>query len=627
MLMFAVCRPPLNDSGLSPPCIQTHAMRARATEGYAFGMLNTADNPTIEIDPRKAARALFFQGWRVSSIARHMGIKRATVEAWKQRDGWQKVHPLDTVESTIEMRMNALVAKDKKDGSDYKEIDLLGRQLERIARIRRYGETGKESDLNPNIAARNEAPKRKPSKNDFSDGQRDRLLEAFRDSLFDYQKVWFRNGHQRTRNILKSRQIGATWYFAREALADAIDTGRNQIFLSASRAQAHVFRQYITQFAREAADVELTGDPIILPNEATLYFLGTNARTAQSYHGNFYFDEYFWVPRFKELNKVASGMAMHKHWRKTYFSTPSSIGHEAYPFWSGAHINRGRAKADHVHFDVTHKALSSGRLCEDRQWRQIVTVEDAARAGCTLFDLDELRLEYSAEEYANLLMCQFIDDTASIFTLANLQRCMVDSWELWDEFKPLTSPSRPFGYQPVWIGYDPALSGDSAGCVVVAPPAVDGGPFRVLEKHQWRGMDFEAQAASIKKITDRYRVDYMAIDTTGIGQGVYQLVKQFYPRAVAFNYSPEVKGRLVLKGLSVVGNARLQFDAGWTDMAAALMAIKKTVTPSGRNVTYEASRSEQTGHADLAWAVLHAISNEPLEGTAARKKGKVEIYS
>lgn len=623
--MFAVCAPALNDSCLFSQWIQSLALRARGRRGYAFGMLETADNPLIEIDPRKAARALFFQGWRVSTIARRMGLKRATVEAWKQRDEWQKATPIDTVEVTIEMRMNALVAKEKKDGADYKEIDLLGRQLERIARIRKYGETGKEGDLNPNIAARNEAPKRKPAKNEFSEEQRDRLLEAFRDSLFDYQKVWFRNGHQRTRNILKSRQIGATWYFAREALADALDTGRNQIFLSASRAQAHVFRQYITQFAREAADVDLTGDPIVLPNEAILYFLGTNARTAQSYHGNFYFDEYFWVPRFKELNKVASGMAMHKHWRKTYFSTPSSIGHEAYPFWSGEHINRGRAKADHIHFEVTHKALSRGRLCEDRQWRQIVTVEDAARAGCTLFDLDELRLEYSAEEYANLLMCQFIDDTASIFTLANLQRCMVDSWEVWDDFKPLAA--RPFGYQPVWVGYDPALSGDSAGCVVVAPPVVDGGPLRVLEKHQWRGMDFEAQAKSIKEITQRYNVAYMAIDTTGIGQGVYQLVKQFYPRVVAFNYSPEVKGRLVLKGLSVVGNARLQFDAGWTDMAAAFMAIKKTVTASGRHVTYEAGRSEETGHADLAWAVLHAISNEPLEGTTGRNTGFLEIYS
>lgn len=588
-------------------------------------MLETTDITAATADPKKAARALYWQGWRVSSIARHLDLKRSTVETWKQRDAWDKAAPLDTIELTIEMRVNALIAKEKKDGADYKEIDLLMRQLERSARVRKYGETGKESDLNPNIEARNAAPKKKAARNTFTDEQIGKINSAFRESLFDYQKVWYRNGDQRTRNILKSRQIGATWYFAREALIDALNTGRNQIFLSASKAQAHVFKQYITQFAREAADVDLSGDPIVLPNEATLYFLGTNARTAQSYHGNLYFDEYFWVPRFKELQKVASGMAMQKMWRETYFSTPSSIGHEAYPFWSGEHINRGRAKADAVHFEVTHKALSRGRLCEDGQWRQIVTVEDALRGGCTLFDLDELRRKYSPEDYANLLMCQFIDDTASIFTLANLQRCMVDSWEEWTDFEPLTL--RPFGYREVWVGYDPALSGDSAGLAVVAPPLVAGGPLRVLEKQQFRGMDFEAQAEYIRQVTQRYNVTYMAIDTTGIGQGVYQIVKQFYPSVVPFNYSPEVKGRLVLKGLSVVGSARLQFDAGWTDVAAAFMAIKKTVTPSGRQVTYAAVRNEETGHADLAWAILHAISNEPLEGMAARTTGFMEISS
>lgn len=45
---------------------------------------------------------------------------------------------------------------------------------------------------------------------------------------------------------------------------------------------------------------------------------------------------------------------------------------------------------------------------------------------------------------------------------------MVDSWELWTkDFKPLAT--RPFGNKPVWVGYDPAESGDSAGLVVVAP--------------------------------------------------------------------------------------------------------------------------------------------------------------
>jgi uncharacterized protein YjcR len=593
-------------------------------------MLETADIvPALEsnADPRRLARALYWQGWRITSVANHLQIKRATVEAWKQRDKWDEAQPIERIESSLETRLMVLIANPAKSGSDYKEIDLLGRQIERMARVRKYGETGKESDLNPNIEARNTAPRKekdRSGRNAINDEQAARIREAFIDSLFDYQKVWYRNGNNRTRNILKSRQIGATWYFAREALDDALSTGRNQIFLSASKAQAHVFRQYICEFAREAADVELTGERIVFPNEATLYFLGTNAKTAQSYHGNFYFDEYFWVSGFRQLNKVASGMAMHKKWRKTYFSTPSSITHEAHSFWSGEHFNRGRAKADHIHLDVTHKALARGRLCEDRQFRQIVTVEDAVAGGCDLFDIDELRLEYSAQEYANLLMCQFIDDTASIFPLAELQRCMVDSWVEWaDDFKPLAP--RPFGYRPVWVGYDPALSGDSAGLVVIAPPVVAGGKFRVLHKQQFRGMDFEAQAEAIRAITQQYSVTYMSIDTTGIGQGVFQLVRQFYPNAVGVNYSPEVKGRLVLKGLSVIGKGRLEFDAGWTDLAQSFMAIRKTMTASGRNVTYEAARSEEIGHADLAWACLHALDNEPLEGVTANNTGFMEF--
>jgi hypothetical protein len=90
---------------------------------------------------------------------------------------------------------------------------------------------------------------------------------------------------------------------------------------------------------------------------------------------------------------------------------------------------------------------------------------------------------------------------------------MVNSWNEWaDDFKPFAA--RPFGYRSVWVGYDPALSGDSAGLIVLAPPAVPGGKFRVLHKCHWRGMDFEAQAEAIRPVTQQYNVTYMAIDTT-----------------------------------------------------------------------------------------------------------------
>lgn len=91
----------------------------------------------------------------------------------------------------------------------------------RQARIQRYQGGGTETDLNPELAKRNEGPKRKPKRNDISEELTEKLVEAFLDGCFDYQKDWYRAGNQRTRVILKSRQIGATFYFAREALIDA----------------------------------------------------------------------------------------------------------------------------------------------------------------------------------------------------------------------------------------------------------------------------------------------------------------------------------------------------------------------------------------------------------------------
>lgn len=581
--------------------------------------------PAPAVDTRRAARALYWQGWRVSDIAEHFGLARTTVESWKSRDRWDKAQAIERIESSLEARLVQLVGKDPKTGSDYKEIDLLGRQIERLARVRRYEQPGgHEGDLNPRIAARNDKPKRRPTRNNFSEEAQDKLIEIFEESLFGYQRRWYENAlSQRIRNVLKSRQIGATFYFAREALVDALKTGRNQIFLSASKAQAHVFKQYIAAFAREV-DVELSGDPIVLPNEATLYFLGTNARTAQSYHGNLYFDEYFWVNRFQELRKVASGMAIHKKWRQTYFSTPSSITHDAYPFWSGDLYNRGRKKENRVDIDISHAALVNGRACADGQWRNIVTVEDAVREGCDLFDLQQLRLEYSDDEWANLLMCQFLDDTMSVFTLATLQRCMVDSWEVWEDVKPFAL--RPFGTREVWIGYDPSKTRDSAGLVVIAPPSVPGGKFRILERHQLYGNDFAKQAETIEALTKKYRVTYIGIDATGMGVGVYELVKQFFPSAEAINYSVDVKTRLVLKAQDVIGSGRLEFDAGWTDLVQSFLAIRKTMTPSGRQMTYTAGRSEEISHADLAWATMHALGNEPLENRSGRSSSILEIF-
>ncbi|AEW62715.1 terminase ATPase subunit family protein [Klebsiella pneumoniae] len=567
---------------------------------------------TLLNDPRRQAALLYWQGFSVPQIAEMLQTKRPTVQSWKQRDQWEETAPLNRVESTLEARLIQLYAKPNLTPHDFKVADFLARQMERFARINRYGQTGNEVDLNPNVANRNKGDRKKPTKNFFSDEAIEKLEEIFFAESFEYQLRWHRAGlEHRIRDILKSRQIGATFYFSREALLHALKTGHNQIFLSASKTQAYVFREYIIQFAR-LVDVDLTGDPIVIGNNgAKLIFLGTNSNTAQSHNGDLYVDEIFWIPNFQKLRKVSSGMASQSHLRSTYFSTPSTLAHGAYPFWSGELFNRGRARAsERVDIDISHDALAAGVACPDGQWRQIVTIEDALAGGCTLFNLEQLQRENSVDDFRNLFMCEFVDDKASVFPFEDLQRCMVDSLEEWEDFAPFAD--NPFGSRPVWIGYDPSHSGDSAGCVVLAPPVVAGGKFRILERHQWKGMDFATQAESIRQLTEKYKVEYIGIDATGLGIGVFQLVRSFYPAARDIRYTPEMKTAMVLKAKDVIRRGCLEYDVSATDITTSFMAIRKTMTSSGRSATYEASRTEEASHADVAWATMHALLNEPL---------------
>lgn len=590
------------------------------------------------LDQRRAAKFLSWAMWRSSEIAELLGLSENTIASWRKRDGWEAATPLERMEGIVEAQFISLVLKKDKSSRDVRDIDLLSRQAISIAKIRKFQEAGGHSGhLNDKVANRNAAEKKKPKRNVITEEQLEILRQRHLDEMFGYQKEWHQVRDLRHRMILKSRQIGATFYFAREALIHGLETGNNQIFLSASKSQAQVFRGYIVDFVRETVGVDLTGEHITLDRgegekHPTLYFLGTNSRTAQSYHGDLYFDEFFWVHGFKKLEDVASGMASHKQYRLTYFSTPSSINDEAYPFWTGKAWNADRAKQDRVEIDVSWKALRDGRQCEDGIWRQVVTIEDAAEKGCTLFDLVGLRNRKSAAAWANLYMCQFVDDSLSVFPMAALKPCQVEEWDVWKDIdfgKQLLGYGRPYDGE-VWLSYDPNGDGpnaDNAGLVLVAPPEVLGvGKFRVIWREQFIGSDFEKQAKRIQSLCDRYNVTKIDIDESGLGKSVLQLVRKWFPSARGHMYSPITKTRMVHKTLNVVGHKRLEYPIAWTDLTAALMSIRRTLTSKGQHLTYEAPRTKSSGHGDLAWALFQALDNEPLEAAVGGvRKGRVRV--
>src|SRR5690554_866028 len=578
---------------------------------------------TYPQEVKDAAKFMWLRKVSAKEIAEKLGLNSVRVlYQWVDKGAWNAMLQHETVEQATSRRLIVLVEKDDKTDADFKEIEKLSNLLDKLAGIDvRKAKAAKEKAMASQPGSSGGKRSKKPSgKNEVGSITAEQLAEVRNELFFEYQQLWFANREHRTRFILKSRQIGATFYFAWEAFEDAILTGDNQIFLSASKAQAGVFKAYILQFALKYFDVELKGgDCIELTKDgkpwAELRFVSTNSRTAQGYHGHLYFDEVFWTPDFEKLNKLASGMASQKKWRKTYFSTPSVKTHGAYTIWNGDKYN-SRLKHK-VKFDLSPETLAAGIVGRDKIWRNAITVKDAERGGCDLFDIAELQDEYSKHEFDNLFMCKFVEAGLSVFALSDLLGCAVDSSVAWGDFK--RKEVRPYGNNPVWIGYDPARVGDKSSVSVVAPPMEPGGKFRVLEKLNLKGT-FKFQASKIEELTHRYSVRFIGIDITGPGLGVIDEVKVFFKQATPIHYKLESKTRLVLKAIDVISAGRIEWDAEHTEIPQAFLQVHQASTGSGQ-ITYVADRTSETGHADVAWSIMHALSNEPLTGK--RRKASI----
>ncbi|HDL8485709.1 TPA: terminase family protein [Yersinia enterocolitica] len=215
----------------------------------------------------------------------------------------------------------------------------------------------------------------------FTASQVDGLRENFESTAFDYQKTWYRVGLTGTdRSLTKSRQIGADWLFAFEALLDALSTGRNQHFLTCSRYSALTTRATIAEFCRV---VGVNVNPfslnnILLGNGALIAFHGENSHAA-AHAGNVYLGEYAWAKNPRSILQMAKGMAMHKNHRLTLYTTPSR-SHTAFKIWNGS-LRRPRKAVPAIHTD-------NGVFCADGVFRQSVTTDDAIQQGCTLWEKD-----------------------------------------------------------------------------------------------------------------------------------------------------------------------------------------------------------------------------------------------
>lgn len=584
------------------------------------------------------ARSLYLQRNTPREIRDRLKLASVrVVYYWATKFEWYTALERDGVEEVIAERVALLAKRDHKTPEEADEFDrlighhvkLMGlryKHLEAMAGVSaRAAAVSNDDDAESFIASesgrgsngkKGGKRKRPPKANDVSELTAD-SFQPIVDKLYGFQKTLRENKHRRRRNLLKARQIGATWYFAFEAFEDAVLTGDTQIFLSASKRQALVFRTYITKIAMEYFGIPIKGDPIRLSNLAELFFLATNSNTAQSNSGHLYIDEYMWIPRFSTLNTVASAMTTRTKWRMTWFSTPSAKTHEGYLLWSGENWRKGNAARKEVEFPSFDEYRDGGRECPDGVWRYVVTIEDGVAGGIDDIDVNELRETYSKADFDMLYMCEFVDDKDSVFSFNELLKCGVNI-ATWEDFHP--EEDHPFGNREVWGGFDPARTGDTATFVVIGVPLVAVERYRVLEIFRWNGLSLFWMAEQIRLIKSRYNMTYIGIDVTGMGIGVFEMVQGFARReAKAIHYSVESKNRLVMKMKDVIENNRMEWNEDQKEIATAFLQVKRTTTASGNAMTFIADRNNENGHADLFFAIAHAMDNEPLNYRTRRK--------
>lgn len=555
------------------------------------------------------ALGYYLRQYKPVEIAEKLNVATRTIQQWISKFDWKALRDDAPVELMMRQRIAYLMWVDKKHESQLKELELLLEQKRK--RDHALNAKDKPSNGGQSGGPRRGRPANK-TKNDIS-GITAEMLRDFREkSFFQYQKDI--HGHKHNDEInefrfyLKSRQIGLTYYFAFEAFEDAVLNGDNQIFLSASRKQSEIFKNYIRRFALEIGDVELKGkDELWLSNGACLNFLSTNARTSQGFNGHLYFDEVFWIPKFKELDDFAGGMSIQAQYRTTYLSTPSSTAHEAYPKWSGLKEHN---------IDVSHKGLKNGSMGVDGIFRQIITVDDAIAGGANFFNLDKLHRKYPDKSvFDNLLRCVFLDDATSFFSIKALLMCKTDT-SLWKDVQ--LDNLHPVGRRDVLVGYDPRGGGqgegsDDAGLIVALKPEKKGGVFRLLERIRLKGASYEAQATAIEAITKKYNVVHLEMDVGGVGSAVAELVRKFYPALIEVDYSPEMKRMMAYKAREIINAGRLQFDDEWDDLVHSFLMIRQHTTKASNQITFISNRSKVGSHADLAWAAMHVLHWEPID--------------
>jgi phage FluMu gp28-like protein len=396
------------------------------------------------------------------------------------------------------------------------------------------------------------------------------------DLLLPYQREWVRDD-ARFKIWLKSRQIGGSLSAAFELVADAMESGKDWIVLSAGERQAVEFMDKV----KNAADIfsQAVEESYLPHKKVTEVFLGSGARilalpanpaTARGYSANLVLDEFafhddaeaIWRAVYPVITNPLRGDL-----KLRVLSTPAGRNSKFYDLWENA-PDFSRHRTD---------------------------IYDAREQGLPI-DIEELRANLADPDgWSQEFECQFVDQSSQLFPPALIEQATsteasVGPWE------PTAGSARR-----TVLGIDIGRHHDLT-VLWTLELATAGDCLITQEVLVLEGVPYPEQE---ELILERVRgCRFACIDATGLGGPISEQVAARTRGLEAVVFTAERKREMFQTTRHALQSGRLLLPRH-ARIREDLASLQRIVTSAGR-ITIRAARTRD-GHADRATALALAL--------------------
>jgi len=391
-------------------------------------------------------------------------------------------------------------------------------------------------------------------------------------TLYPYQ-MEFIGDDTRWRIVNKSRQIGYSYTIALDAICGVLIRERNQLIVSASKANAEIILDYIREHLDNLGLIaEEDKEGYIELGDKYIRVCSTNWRTARGFNGDVYFDEFAFIVRDKEIWRAMVPSVTAVKGRVSVVSTPKSRIDKFWQIWDN----------------------------KSNKWsKHCVTIHQAVKEGFPV-NIEELRELFDPEEFAQAYECIPLDTAESYIPYNIIEPCIYDPGS--ESYLALLNNREEYkGRRAFVYGVDIGRSRDETAIVEAFK---EDGIVWITGIKSWKKVSFREQKERLERMLEQEETQLMAIDKGGIGMNLHEDLAYKYPSKVrGVQFAPAVKERMAKKVRIMMEEKKMRIPND-PMLISHILSIKRVANRTN-NFSYEAESDEH--HGDQFWAMALAL--------------------